>query len=80
MRSLFRQLPLNGAFDVELDDYLFEEPGLIPLPETGQPVVNTPVNMQPTAQNTTLTRTEQALLSPSEQIIRERLRKPTGTA
>ena len=80
MRSLFRQLPLDGAFDVELDDYLFEEPGLIPLPETGQPVVNTPVNMQPTAQNTTLTRTEQALLSPSEQIIRERLRKPTGTA
>ena len=80
MRSLFRQLPLDGAFEVELDDYLFEEPGLIPLPETGQPVVNTPVNMQPTTQNTTLTRTEQALLSPSEQIIRERLRKPTGTA
>ena len=80
MRSLFRTLPLDGAFDVELDDFLFEEAPLIPLPNLPQPTVNTQTNVIPTTENTALTRTEQALLSPSEQIIRERLRKPTGTA
>jgi len=80
MRSLFRTLPLDGAFDVELDDFLFEEAPLIPLPSLPQPTVNTQTNVEPATQNTILTRTEQALLSPSEQIIRERLRKPTGTA
>ena len=80
MRSLFRTLPLDGAFDVELDDFLFEEAPLIPLPNLPQPTVNTQANVIPTTENTALTRTEQALLSPSEQIIRERLRKPTGTA
>jgi hypothetical protein len=75
MRSLFRQLPLDGAFDVELDDFLFEEAPLIPLPTTPQPVVNTQTNAQQINPTTTLTRTEQALLSPDEQVIRERLRR-----
>jgi hypothetical protein len=75
MRSLFRTLPLDGAFDVELDDFLFEEAPLIPLPSLPQPTVNTQLNVQPVDQNTNLTRNEQALLSPTEQIIRERLRR-----
>ena len=75
MRSLFRTLPLDGAFDVELDDFLFEEAPLIPLPNLPQPTVNTQPNVQPVDQNTNLTRNEQALLSPTEQIIRERLRR-----
>ncbi len=75
MRSLFRQLPLDGAFDVELDDFLFEEAPLIPLPTTPQPVVNTQTSAQQINPTTTLTRTEQALLSPDEQVIRERLRR-----
>jgi len=79
MRSMFKQLPLDGSFDIELDDFLFEEAPLIPLPSLPQPTVNTQPIVQPATQNTTLTRTEQALLSPSEQVIRERLRKPTET-
>ena len=75
MRSLFRQLPLDGAFDVELDDFLFEEAPLIPLSNLPQPVVNTQTNVQQINPTTTLTRTEQALLSPEEQVIRERLRR-----
>ncbi len=75
MKSLFRTLPLDGAFDVELNDFLFEEAPLIPLPNLPQPTVNTQPNIQPVNQNTNLTTTEQALLSPSEQIIRERLRR-----
>ena len=75
MRSLFWTLPLDGAFDVELDDFLFEEAPLIPLPSLPQPTVNTQPNVQPVDQNTNLTRNEQALLSPTEQIIRERLRR-----
>jgi len=79
MRSMFRELPLDSSFDIELDDFLFEEAPLIPLPSLPQPTVNTQPIVQPATQNTTLTRTEQALLSPSEQVIRERLRKPTET-
>jgi len=75
MKSYFKTLPLNGAFDVELNDFLFEEAPLIPLPNLPQPTVNTQPNIQQVNQNTNLTRNEQALLSPSEQIIRERLRR-----
>jgi len=75
MKSYFKTLPLDGAFDVELDDFLFEEAPLIPLPSLPQPTVNTQPNIQTVDQNTNLTRNEQALLSPSEQIIRERLRR-----
>ena len=73
--SYFKTLPLDGAFDVELNDFLFEEAPLIPLPNLPQPTVNTQPNIQPVDQNTNLTRNEQALLSPTEQIIRERLRR-----
>ena len=75
MRSLLRTLPLDDSFDIDLNDYLFEEAPLIPLPNLPQPTVNTQPNIQPVDQNTTLTRNEQALLSPTEQIIRERLRR-----
>ena len=77
MRSLFRTLPLDDRFDIDLDDFLFEEAPLIPLPNLPQPTVNTQANVQPVDQNTNLTTTEQALLSPSEQIIRQRLRRTT---
>ena len=72
MRSLFRTLPLDGAFDVDLNDFLFEEAPLIPLPSTPQPVVGTQVNAQQIDPNTNLTRTQQALLSPEEQVIASR--------
>ena len=75
MRSLFRTLPLDGPFDLDLNDFLFEEAPLIPLPSTPQPVVGTQANVQQINPITNLTRTEQALLSPEEQIIRERLRR-----
>jgi len=48
---------------------------LPPLPSTPQPVVNTRANAQQINPTTNLTPTEQALLSPEEQIIRERLRR-----
>ena len=75
MRSLFGELPLDGAFDVELDDFLFEDSILPQLPTnvtTAQPVVAGQVNTAQTGQTNELTPTEQALLSPSEQIIRLR--------
>ena len=81
MRSLFRTLPLDSNFDIDLDDYLFEEAPLINLPNLPQPTVNPQPNIvnqaQTVDQNTNLTTTEQALLSPSEQIIRQRLRRTT---
>jgi len=81
MRSLFKTLPLDSNFDIELDDYLFEEAPLINLPNLPQPTVNPQPNIsnqaQTVDQNTNLTSTEQALLSPEEQIIRQRLRRTT---
>ena len=74
MRSLFRTLPLTGGFDVELDDYLFENISTPPLPQTGQPIVNQGGGVEGVDPTTNLTSTEQALLSPEEQIIRQRLR------
>jgi len=75
MRSMFRELPLDSSFDIELDDFLFEEAPLMPLPSLPQPTVNTQPNVQSVDQNTNLTRNEQALLSPTEQEIRQRLRR-----
>ena len=60
MRSLFRQLPLDGAFDVQIEDFLFEPINTPLLPQTGQPIVNNQANVGQTNQ---LTRTENALLS-----------------
>jgi len=79
MLQEFRRLPLTSVFDSDVNDFLFEEAPLIPLPTTPQPVVNTQVNAQQTGQTNELTATELALLSPSEQIIRLR-DKNKGTA
>ena len=80
MSGEFRTLPLDGAFDVELNDYLFEDIATPPLPNLPQPTVNTQANIQNVDPTTNLTSTETALLSPEEQVIRQRLRKPTGVA
>jgi hypothetical protein len=81
MRSLFKTLPLDSNFDIDLDDFLFEEAPLINLPNLPQPTVNPQPNIvnqaQTVDQNTNLTSTEQALLSPEEQIIRQKLRRTT---
>ena len=70
MRSLFRELPLDGNFDARIEDFLFEMPGTPLLPQTGQPIVTS--QTQQRDPNTNLTRTEQALLSPEEQVIASR--------
>ena len=70
MRSLFRELPLDGSFDVDIDDFLFEMPNTPLLPQSGQPIVTG--QTQQRDPNTNLTRTEQALLSPEEQVIASR--------
>jgi hypothetical protein len=75
MLQEFKRLPLTSVFDSDVNDFLFEESFLPPLPTTPQPVVNTQANMQQINPTTNLTRTEQALLSPEEQVIRERLRR-----
>ena len=77
MTSEFRSLPLGGAFDVELNDYLFEDIATPPLPSLPQPTVNTQANVQNVDPTTNLTSTETALLSPEEQVIRARLRRTT---
>ena len=70
MRSLFRQLPLDSNFDADINDFLFEMPGTPLLPQTGQPIITN--QTQQRDPNTNLTRTEQALLSPEEQVIASR--------
>ena len=79
MLQEFKRLPLTSVFDSDVNDFLFEETLLPPLPSTPQPVVGTQANMQQTGQTKELTPTELALLSPSEQIIRLR-DKNKGTA
>jgi hypothetical protein len=70
MRSLFRQLPLDGAFDIQIEDFLFEPINTPLLPQTGQPIVN---NQASVGQTNQLTRTESALLSdPLEREIARR--------
>jgi hypothetical protein len=77
MSSEFRSLPLGGSFDVELNDYLFEDIATPPLPNLPQPTVNTQANVGNINPTTNLTSTETALLSPEEQVIRQRLRRTT---
>jgi len=77
MLQEFRRLPLTSVFDSDVNDFLFEESIIPPLTPTPQPVVGTQANIQQIDPTTNLTRTEQALLSPEEQIIRERLRRTT---
>jgi len=75
MSGEFRSLPLGGSFDVELNDYLFEDIATPPLPNLPQPTVNTQANIGNINPTTNLTSTETALLSPEEQEIRRRLRR-----
>ena len=72
MLQEFRRLPLTSSFDSDINDFLFEEAPLIPLPTTPQPVVNTQANLQQRNPITNLTQTQQALLSPEEQVIASR--------
>ena len=70
MRTLFRQLPLDGSFDVEIDDFLFEPLDTVFLPETGKPII---ANQTTGAKINELTRAENALLSnPLEREIARR--------
>ena len=75
MSGEFRTLPLDSNFDVELNDYLFEEIATPPLPNLPQATVNTQANTINVDPTTNLTSTETALLSPEEQEIRRRLRR-----
>lgn len=83
MRSQMRFLNLADTFDIDLDDFSIDTvqtPNLpnTPMPTAVQPIVSN--QAQAVDQNTNLTSTEMALLSPEEQLIRQRLRKPTGIA
>ena len=72
MRDIFRQQPLFGGFDVQLGDFLLEDIRTPSLPQQPQPITPAPrANVIP---STGLTQTETALLSPEEQIIRQRTR------
>jgi len=75
MRSQMRFLTLDDIFDIDLRDFSFGDISTPSLPPTPQPAINTQANVQQIDPTTNLTRTEQALLSPEEQIIRERLRR-----
>ena len=78
MRSQMRFLNLADTFDIDLDDFSIDTvqtPNLpsTPMPANIQPIVSN--QAQAVDQNTNLTSTEMALLSPEEQLIRQRLRK-----
>ena len=77
MRAQMRFLTLDDTFDLDLNDFISDGPSATPLPATPQPLVGTQANTQQIDPTTNLTRTEQALLSPEEQIIRQRLRRTT---
>ena len=68
MLQEFKRLPLTSSFDSNINDFLFEETPLIPLPQTGQPIVQA----QQTGAINELTPTEEALLSPEEKVIARR--------
>jgi len=72
-----RDLSFDDMFDININDYLTPDPGLLGqmLPQT--PQVNPSLlqsNLQPSISQTGLTPSEQALLSPEEQAIRLRQR------
>jgi hypothetical protein len=78
MRSQMRFLTLDDTFDIDLNDFSLdtvETPNLpnTPMPANIQPNVNN--QAQGVDPNTNLTSTEMALLSPEEQLIRQRLRR-----
>jgi hypothetical protein len=70
----FREMDLRDDFDIDVSEYVGEEEGLSeiqtpPLGPTPMPVVQNTQLTQLKNPTTNLTRTEQALLSPSEKII-----------
>ena len=77
IRALFnelREMDLRDAFDIDVSEYVSEEEGLAdiqtpPLGNTPMPVVTNTQLTQKKDPITNLTRTETALLSPTEQII-----------
>jgi len=78
MRSQMKFLTLDDTFDIDLNDFSLdtvETPALpnTPMPANVQPNISN--QAQAVDQNTNLTSTEMALLSPEEQLIRSRLRK-----
>jgi len=80
MRSQMRFLNLADTFDIDLDDFSIDTVQTPNLPDTPMPTnVQPSISNQAQAvnQNTNLTSTEMALLSPEEQLIRSRLRRTT---
>ena len=80
MRSQMRFLNLADTFDIDLDDFSIDTVQTPNLPNTPMPTniqPNVSNQSQAVDQNTNLTSTETALLSPEEQLIRQRLRKTT---
>jgi len=80
MRSQMKFLSLEDTFDIDLNDFSLgrvQTPNLpdTPMPTNVQPNVSN--QAQAVDQNTNLTSTEMALLSPEEQLIRSRLRRTT---
>ena len=70
----FREMDLRDEFDIDVSEYVSEDEGLAdiqtpPLGKTPMPVINNRQLLQKKDPITNLTRTEQALLSPSEKII-----------
>ena len=78
MRSQMKFLTLDDTFDIDLNDFSLDTVETPNLPSTPMPVnvqPNVTNQAQAVDQNTNLTSTEMALLSPEEQLIRSRLRK-----
>jgi len=78
MRSQMKFLSLEDTFDIDVNDFSLgtvETPNLpsTPMPAAVQPNVSN--QAQAVDPKTNLTTTEMALLSPQEQLIRQRLRK-----
>ena len=70
----FREMDLRDEFDIDVSEYVSEDEGLAdiqtpPLGKTPMPVVNNRQLLQQKDPITNLTRTEQALLSPTEKVI-----------
>ena len=83
IRNQLAQLDLDDEFGVDVSDYIVEEQEIItpPLPLQPMPIINQPqpdrtANMTQNTQGkdpiTNLTRTEEALLSPTEKVIAAR--------
>jgi len=79
LQEIMNDLPLNSPWNIKAEDYIFEDKPFVPTPGyepvgSVAPLPNTPTaNVQVSQANknpiTNLTSNEQALLSPSEQII-----------